>query len=236
MIAANKKDTYWNELGIIDQVYRIVDAYNKIKHPYSMTDNIHLQAAYPDYIFDKTSQANVETSPHLLICYDVIKKEDGSYGENTFSNTKKPRPVLMETKNITLNEGQNDEREAKEEIYTKRYDLTFRFDCMAPTDTEALRLTWLFERMMEIHAEYLERGCHRWIYIGRKPSYFNRETKYRSRSCEFFAQVEEQWHIYRDKIQEIKLNYLNLTQRDMWDIGGLNVPSGFTGNRIYENL
>jgi len=215
--AAYKKSALWNEIDLITQVTRIVDAYNTITNDRDPGNKIHIQAAYPDYVFDKTSQANVENSPHRLVCYDITKKTDGSLGTSPHSSKTKPRPVLMESRNITINKGQSDEREAVEEIYRKVYDITYRFDCLAPSDKESMALIRTFERMMEIHAAYMEQGCHRWIYLGRRPSYFNRETSYRSRTCEFFAQVEEQWNTIEDKIEEININYLSLAADTVTD-------------------
>ena len=208
--AAFKKPQLWNEIELMKQVSRIIDAYNTIEYDRIPGDKIHFQAAYPDYIFDKTTQANVLNNPHKMICYDIVKKTDGSRGTTPHSSSTKPRPVLMETRNVIVNQGESDERSAVEEIYRKTYDVTYRFDCLAPTDSESMELIRIFERMMEIHARYMELGSHRWIYQGRRPSYFNRETQYRSRTCEFFAQIEEQWYTIEDKIEHININYLGL--------------------------
>jgi hypothetical protein len=208
----NKKPFLWNEIDLINQMQRIIDAYNNIKYPDTPGEHIHFQAAYPDYVFDVTDQATVNTKPHKLICYDIIKKDDGSLSDKSYSNTTRTRPVLMETRKVLVNKGQPDEKETLEEVYAKRYDLTYRFDCLAPSDKESMELIRIFERMMEVHAEYLEQGCHRFKYTGRKPSYFNRDTQYRSRTCTFFAQTEEHWYTLEDEIKKVNIQYLSINK------------------------
>ena len=208
--AAGNKLFLWNELDLITQITKIVDAYNKLRYKENEGEYVRIAAAYPDYIFDTTDQGNVINTPHKLICYDIVKKGNGTLGENRGSK-QKPRPTLMETRDLVINEGKDDEKTVKEEVYAKRYDVTYRFDCLAPSDTESMALIRDFERMMEIHAQYLESGCHRFIYTGRRPSYFNRDTQYKSRSCEFFSQIEEQWFKEQDRINTIEIEYLTIT-------------------------
>jgi hypothetical protein len=199
------KPNAWDEIQLIEQIQRIIDAYNELVFNEEPGDKIEFLAAYPDYVFDKTGQATTNETPHKLICYDITKKESGSIGKNQFSNNKRHKVTEMENVDTVI-EGVT----KKQTISRKIYDVNYRFDCLTPSDLESMALIRDFERMMEIHGGYLERGCHRFIYNGRRPSYFNRDTHYKSRTCEFFAQVEEHWYSIEDRIDKINIEYLSV--------------------------
>jgi hypothetical protein len=214
VVEANKKPFLWNEIDLIKQVGNIIEVYNKLAYKDQPGKQIQYSAAYPNYVFDTTGSATAVNRPTKLVCYDVVRKENGSISENAGSKTH-PRPVLMETTDVIINEGKEDEKTVKQSIYRKIYDITFRFDCLAPTDIESLQLTREFEKMMEIHSRYLELGCHRFMYVGRKATYYNRDIHYKSRACEFFAQVEEQWYSHEDRIEQINVELYHLTNIDI---------------------
>lgn len=213
--AASKKPFLWNELQVLEQIERILDVYNKLKYGDDRSKYIKFLAAYPDYVFATTGTASLNSNAreHKLICYDISRKESGSEGEMMFSSKKRVRPTLMEATDAIINSGREDEKTIKVETYRKIYDLMYRFDCLAPSDTQSLELIREFEKIMEIHSRYLELGCHRFMYVGRKPSYFNRDTNYKSRTCEFFAQIEEQWTSTEDRIEDIEIRVKSLLDR-----------------------
>jgi len=210
---ANKKPHLWNEIKLIEEIGRIVKSYNVLRFGAGDGDgaikekHIVYAAAYPDYVFDLTGEGTVRHTQ--MICYDITRKESGSIGPNKMDRNKRERPIIMEQVPAVVNAGTDSEKQVSQTTLMKHYDLTLRFDCLAASDHESMILVRDFERMMEIHAPYLETGCKRFIYDGRRPSYFNRDTRYKSRTCQFFAQVEEHWYMIDDKIEEINVKYLN---------------------------
>lgn len=208
---ANKKPNSWNEIQILEQIGTIIRAYNQLRYGSDASKYIWYGPAYPEFVFAETGNASLPEGRTRLICYDIIRKEDGSMGVNRFDSDKRVRPVEMEKYTVTINEGREDEALQVETVYMKPYDLTYRFDCLAPTDAESLDLVRDFERMMEIHARYLESGCQRFVYDGRKPSYYNRDTRYKSRTCQFFVQIQETWYDLADRISQIELTFSNVS-------------------------
>jgi len=209
---AESKPYRFNEIQLIEEISKLITIHNKVIYGSdNYAKHILFEAAYPDYVFDKTGQTTVIQNASRLICYDIQKKENGSIDSKMFANKVRFRPIIAETRSVVINEGQPDEQDVMEEIYMKRYDVTYRFDCLAPTDKECMELIREFERMLEVNSKYLELGCPRFIYAGRRPSYFNRDTNYKSRTCLFDAQVEEQWYSIKDKIKEIEIEYTSLT-------------------------
>lgn len=205
-----RRTTRWNEIELIEQVHKIIKAYNQIRYPNDTSKHVLLEAAYPDYVFEPTGAGGYVDKTHV-ICYDIVKKEDGSVGPNRFDKNKVVRPKVFTTENIQVGtDSAGDPILKTQDVLVKHYDLLYRFDCMTASDRESMNLVRDFERMMEIHAQFLETGCKRFIYNGRRPSYFNRDTRYKSRTCEFFAQVEEHWYSVGDRIDEINISYLNI--------------------------
>jgi len=205
---AERKRHLWNEIELIDKVHDIIEAYNTVMYENEKDDYILFVAAYPDWVFDLTGESTPRRTK--IICYDITKKDSGSLGPNQFDRSKRIRPVEMGSSGVVINEGENDEKTVVRTELAKPYDIIYRFDCMAPTDRGSMELVRTFERMLEIHGKYLETGCKRFIYNGRRPSYFNRDTRYKSRTCEFFAQVEEHWFTIDDRIEEINVKYLDI--------------------------
>jgi len=200
---AEHRPSLWNEIELIAQIKTIVEAYNRLAWPTEPGKQIYFFPAYPDYVFGETNEVVRNEKPTWLICYDITQKEDGSTGPNRFDKSKKwVRPRLMESYEVI---DAATGKKMLEEVYVKHYDIQLRFDCMASSDVECMDLTNRFERMMEIHAPYLETGCKRFLYDGRRLSYFNRNTQYKSRTCLYFAQVEEHWYKLADRIDAINL-------------------------------
>jgi hypothetical protein len=199
----NHRPTIWNEIGLIEQIGNIIQAYNKIQYPTTPGEHIYFFPAYPDYVYAETGQVTRTDIPTKLICYDLVDKQDGSQGPNRFDKSKQMvRPRIMESYDVT---DPISGKTSLEEVYYKHYDIQLRFDCMAPSDVECMQLINTFERMMEIHARYLETGVKRFLYDGRRLSYFNKSTQYKSRTCLFYAQVEEHWYKLADKIDRIQI-------------------------------
>lgn len=213
---AHKKKYYWDELALIRKIGEIVDTYNSIVFGDNKEDYIRFQAAYPDEIFDTSGETTtLVDGSYKLICYDISRKTDGSIGETEFSNKTRPRPIVVESKDILKSYEEDNETvdlRKVQETYLKVYDVMFRFDCLAPSDMQSMQLVLDFEKMLEINAKYLEQGCQRFIYKGRRPSYFNRDTKYKSRTCEFYAQVQQLWFLEEDRINQINIEYLSKTK------------------------
>ena len=218
-VRAGSKLNLWNEIQLIDEIHKIVKAYNDLVYSNEPGKKIWYGSAYPDWIFDKTGDASLANDHTRLICYDIVKKDDGSIGPERYDRNKRVRPIVMEQKSVVVNQGEPDQKTQVAEIYMKHYDITLRFDCLAPSDRESLVLIRDFERMLEIHAKYLETGCSRFVYDGRRPSYFNRDIRYKSRTCQFFAQVQEQWHTLDDRIERINIEYLHATKHDIENAG-----------------
>ncbi len=210
-VVANKKPFYWDEIQLLGKINEIIEVYNKKTYGNDKAKYIRFSAAYPDEVFDKTGTTTTLTNNdhHRLICYDIARKEDGSIGDSPFSSKTRPRPIVIESKEVTreYEDGKKDINIL--ETYLKTYDILYRFDCLAPSDKESMDLVLLFEKMLEINAKYLEQGCNRFIYYGRRSSYFNRDTQYKSRTCEFFAQVQQLWYLEQDRINQINIEYLS---------------------------
>jgi hypothetical protein len=211
LATANRKPRYFNEIGLLDEIGKIISAYNVVRFENDPKKVIEYLPCYPDYVFALTNEASKVSRPNRLICYDIIKKESGSIGSERYDRNKRVKPILMESRPIVLDRGTPEQRNAVEEIYEKHYDITIRFDCLAPTDRDSLELIREFEKILESHTLYLETGVQRFAYNGRTASFFNRETEYRSRTCHFFAQVQEMWNSIEEQINTVNVQYLNFT-------------------------
>lgn len=208
---ANRKPNHFNEIQLMDEIGKIIHAYNQVRYENEPANKIEYVAAYPDYVFELTGEESKTNRPSRIICYDIIKKDSGSLGTNRFDNTKRVRPVVVESRPIIIDEGTPQERSGRENVYLKHYDVLLRFDCLAPSDRESMILAREFEKIMEAHSMYLETGVQRFVYHGRTASYFNRQTEYKSRTCQFFAQVQEIWSDIGDQIRHINITYLHFS-------------------------
>jgi hypothetical protein len=211
LATTNRKPRYFNEIGLIDEIGKIIKAYNSVRYENDLQKKIEYLPCYPDYVFDLTNEASKISRPSRLICYDIIKKDSGSLGKERFDRDKRIKPILIESRPVILDQGTPQERQAVMSIYEKHYDILLRFDCMSATDRDSLELIREFEKIMEAHTLYLETGVQRFAYNGRTSSFFSRDTHYKSRTCHFFAQVQELWNDIDEQINTINLEYLNFT-------------------------
>jgi len=207
LVVANRKSGKLNILQVALIIGILVDLYNKFLPDAEKEKNaIEYVPAYPDWLLGKTGSADTEDVHHRVITWDVQRREDGSTGESPFSSQKERRPRLREEITETREDGSTYMRE----VYGKWYDNLLRFDCFAPKPVEAHEALLRFERMLEIHASWLEsQGVSKLTYFGRTSPIYLQDARYKSKASLFFVRTEAIWIKDEDTIRRIELEANN---------------------------
>jgi hypothetical protein len=203
LVVANNKSGKLNILQVALVIGILVDLYNKLLPAEEKEKKaVEYVPAYPDWILGKTGSADTTDVHHRVITWDVQRREDGSLGESPFSGKKERRPRLREE----ITETRDDGTTYMKEVYGKWYDNLLRFDCFAPNPTEAHETLLRFEKMLEIHASWLEsQGVSRLLYFGRTSPIYLQDARYQSKACLFFVRTEQIWTRDEDTIRRIEL-------------------------------
>jgi len=203
LVVAERKPGELNILQTALLVGIIHNLYNKL-----LTDSdkeykaFEYMPAHPAWLLGKTGSADTQDTYDRVITWDVMRREDGTLGKSPFSGTKQKRPALREEVPITRDDGTKYVRE----IYGKFYDNLLRFDCFAPTATEAHDTLIKFERMLENHAMFFEnQGVSKFLYHGRTSPLYLENARYHTKACIFYVRTEEMWYRDEDTIKKIEL-------------------------------
>ena len=175
-----------NVLGFCKLVGEVVNAYNKLY--LDDKNKIEYYPAYPEHVREESDQSPVDQ--RYIITYDIYRREDGTIGPDPFGGKKERAFKLMSMEPASSG--------GVREKWMKRYDNMVRFDCFAPTTTEANELIDVFERMMELHRSYfLGIGLDQMTYEGRLAPIVFQRSNYRSKASLWY--VRDQLVLYKDQ-------------------------------------
>jgi len=190
----------------------IIEAYNnRLPVADQSEKKILYAAAYNDIVMDDTSlnEDTLKTRPQNVVVYNIIRRENGTLGEDMFSAPREVRARRREETLITDADGIQKTRT----IFGKVFDNIVRFECFSPSADQVQRLIMEVEGMLEVHAPWLESlGFHRVLYAGRTQPSFAIKTQYHGAAFQVYVKSERLW--YRDDaaIRDIQLEVEDLFQ------------------------
>lgn len=138
-----------------------------------------------------------------IITYRKIRKNYGTLDNDPFGSKKEVRPRLREEKIVRDNNGNT----VGVKIYGRWYDVLVRFDCFAPSWTEAAQLEEDFDMIMDIFSGFImQAGINKMEYRGTFSDTFHVKTDYFYEPIHYYFRLEKQYYVYNSLLEEIRLN------------------------------
>ena len=160
-----------------------------------------------EYIADLTK--NVEQrDTNRIITYRKARKNYGSLTPEPFGSTKEVRARLREQTVI------NDNGETVGvKIFGRWYDFLMRFDCFAPTWSEAVQLEEDFDYLMDMFTGFIMRaGVNKMLYRGSYSDAFHYQTDYYYEPVTYYFRLERQYFTKDSLVREFNVNINNIYQ------------------------
>lgn len=141
-----------------------------------------------------------------IITYRKIRKTYGSLAADPFSGTKEGRPRLREEKLVTDRDGKT----VGLKIFGRWYDVAIRFDCFAPTWSEAAELEEDFDYLMDMFTGFIMRsGINKLLYRGTFSDSFHYQTDFYYESVYYYFRLERHYFTQQTLVREFDVNIQN---------------------------
>lgn len=157
-----------------------------------------------EYIKDLTGTAE-KRQTNRIITFRKIRLAPGHMGPSPFSGTAEHRPRVRET---IMENGR------PVVIKGKWIDALARFDCFAPTWSEATQLEEDFEDLMDMFTgAIMNSGVNKMIFQGSYSESFQMDTDYYYQPVTYYFRLEKQYRENKSLVKEFEVLVNNVYQR-----------------------
>jgi len=169
------------------ELFKIVDAYNKLDANKNSENKILITPTYPEHFFDSDMRSEV-LDTNKVVVWKCQKRAPGSLNSQPFMRPRELKPRLREELTLRTTDG----KLLNVEIRGQWFDNIITFDCCSTSQTGASELAEEFENFMDNNINLLMRsGVQRIIYLGRDDDAFSFSSSWAYRKLRYYFRTEK---------------------------------------------